>query len=122
MTDYDRIILNHYNIANPFPTEWPTEKDDSSASETERPTKPTTQFSHRKSKSRYTILERNGSDRRSLVPGSEKGRDGVETLVQRDEADPLGAADSVVRVLRQKGLPVEEDQRLRTVSSTSLFL
>ena len=114
MADLDRIVLNHYNIANPFPTEWPAEKDDSSSSESELPVKTSFRSANRRSKSRYTILERNGNDRRSLVPGSEKGRDGVENLVQRDEADPLGAADSVVRVLRKKGLPVEEDQRLRT--------
>jgi exocyst complex component 2 len=106
-------ILNHYNITSPFPTEWPAEKDESDASDTEIPIKATTISHIRRSKSRYSVLERSGSDRRSLVPGSEKTRDGVENLVQKDEADPLGASNSVVRVLRDKGLPVDEDQRLR---------
>lgn len=106
-------ILNHYNITSPFPTEWPAEKDESDASDTEIPIKATTKSQIRRSKSRYSVLERSGSDRRSLVPGSEKTRDGVENLVQKDEADPLGASNSVVRVLRDKGLPVDEDQRLR---------
>lgn len=113
MADEARVILNHYNISTPFPTEWPVEKDDSDASDDDIPVKSLTTSNLRRSRSRYSVLERSGSDRRSLVPGSEKTRDGVENLVQKDEADPLGGTDSVVRALRQKGLPVEEDQRLR---------
>ena len=113
MTDQTRTILNHYNIATPYPTSWPTEKDESDSSENEGPVNSAAKIASRKPKSRYSVLERSGSDRRSLVPGSQKTRDGVENLVQKDEPDPLGATDSVVRALRQKGLPVEEDQRLR---------
>jgi len=113
MGDQTRLILNHYNISTPYPTEWPAEKDDSDASDTDVQVKSSTTLNLRRSKSRYSVLERSGSDRRSLVPGSEKTRDGVENLVQKDEADPLGGADSVVRALRQKGLHVEDDQRLR---------
>lgn len=114
----EHAILNHYNLTTPYPTTWPVEKDDSDASDDAFPVKP----SIRRSKSRYSALERSGSDRRSLVPGSEKTGDGVENLVQKDEADPLGNADSVVRVLRQKGIAVEDDQRLRNrflLSSTT---
>lgn len=107
----EHAILNHYNLTTPYPTAWPVEKDDSDASDDAFPVKP----SIRRSKSRYSALERSGSDRRSLVPGSEKTGDGVENLVQKDEADPLGNADSVVRVLRQKGIAVEDDQRLREI-------
>ena len=39
--------------------------------------------------------------------------DGLENLVQRDEPDPLGSTQSVVRILRQQGLPIQEDTRLR---------
>lgn len=95
------------------------EKDDSDASDIDIPVKSLTTSNLRRSRSRYSVLERSGSDRRSLVPGSEKTRDGVENLVQKDEADPLGGTDSVVRALRQKGLPVEEDQRLREHLTTS---
>ena len=119
MADQSRTILNHYNIATPFPTEWPAEKDESDASDTENSGKAFTNTLVRRSKSRYSVLDRSGSDRRSLVPGSQKTRDGVENLVQKDEADPLGGSESVVRVLRQKGLPVEEDQRLREHLDTS---
>lgn len=131
MADQTRKILNHYNISTPFPIAWPAEKDDSEPSDDERlvrshpglgaashsrtasHSRAASHTNIRRSKSRYSVLERSGTDRRSLVPGSEKTREGVENLVQRDEADPLGGTDSVVRTLRQKGLPVEEDQRLR---------
>ncbi len=106
-------LLNHYNITTLYPTAWPAEKDESDASEDEQPTSKTRDLTHTRSKSRYSALIRSGSDRRSLVPGSEKTGDGIENLVQKDEPDPLGGPDSVVRILRQKGLPVEEDQRLR---------
>lgn len=112
MNDESRLILNHYNIATPYPTEWPVAKDESDDSGDEKPIKPPVSFSQR-SKSRYTILERRDGDKRSLVPGSEKRRDGVENLVQKDEADPLGVTNSVVLTLRQKGLAVEDDFRLR---------
>ena len=104
-------ILNHYNLTTLYPTAWPAEKDESDASDEEL-------AAHRKadirrSKSRYSALERKGSDRRSLVPGSQRIGNGAENLVQKDEADPLGGTDSVVRVLREKGIPVEEDTRIR---------
>ena len=109
-------ILNHYNLTNAFPTTWPTEKDESDESEPEKAISGS-KNGIRRSKSRYSALERSGSDgRRSLVPGSQKLRDGQEALVQKDEADPLGASDSVVRTLRQKGLPVEEDFRLSKIN------
>ena len=109
----EHIILNHYNLTNPFPTAWPSEKDESDASEEETTAGRISKPANRRSKSRYSALQRHGSDHRSLVPGSQKLRDGHENLVQKDEPDPLGMTDSVVRVLRQNGLPVEEDQRLR---------
>ena len=108
----EHTIQNHYSLTNPFPTAWPTEKDESDASEEESTGSGLSKTAVRRSRSRYSALQRNGSDHRSLVPGSQKLRDGHENLVQKDEPDPLGATDSVVRVLRQKGLPVEEDQRL----------
>ena len=112
MAAYDRTILNHYNIANPYPTQWPEDNDDSDGLNDENATSKT--GVHR-SKSRYSALERNRSRRRTLVPGSEKTSNGLENLVQRDEADPLGATNSVVRVLRDQGLLVEDDELLRTI-------
>ncbi|KAL8849927.1 MAG: hypothetical protein Q9221_005106 [Calogaya cf. arnoldii] len=124
MTTDEQSLLNHYNITNLYPIAWPAEKDESDASEDEQPgSKPQTKrLAHQRSNSRYSVLARSTSDRRSLVPGSEKTGDGLENLVQKDEPDPLGGPDSVVRILRHRGLPVEEDQRLRNrflLSSTT---
>ncbi|KAI9709035.1 MAG: hypothetical protein M1812_007791 [Candelaria pacifica] len=130
MADYERTILNHYNITTPFPSEWPAEKDLSDASDDDITTKPKPNSPFRRSKSRYSALDRNVSGgRRSLVPGSQKTREGADNLVQQDEPDPLGSKDSVVRILRQRGLPVDDDTRLRnrfllssTTFSPALFL
>lgn len=112
----EHIILNHYNLTSAFPSSWPTEKDDSDTSGGEKDHEMSRHYI-RRSRSRYSALERHGSDRRSLVPGSEKLPHGQENLVQKDEPDPLGGSDSVVKTLRRKGLPMEEDSRL---SKTSL--
>ena len=117
----EEVTLTYYGLKDPFPTQWPAELDDSDIEE--GPLSSNVQKSLlRRSKTRYSALERAGSDRRSLVPGSEKIGDGRENLVQRDEPDPLGGTDSVVRMLRQKGMPVEEDSRIRNqflLSSTT---
>lgn len=110
MTD-EHTILNHYHLTIPFPTSWPAEKDDSDVSDQEKDGKLSRSYI-RRSKSRYSALERQRSDSKSLVPGTEKLPHGQENLVQKDEPDPLGGSDSVVRTLRQKGLAVEEDSRL----------
>jgi exocyst complex component 2 len=117
-----RQILDHYGISNPFPTSWPEEKDESDESETDQASKSIRKVTSRRSKSRYTILERNFGDRKSAVPGAQKTRDGADNLVQRDEADALGFTDSVVDELRAKQLDVDSDHVLRNrflLSSTT---
>lgn len=111
--DDQQTILHHYNLTTPYPTSWPAENDESDSPEEELSNAKVKKPSVRRSTTRYSALERRGTGRRSLVPGSEKTGDGLENLVQRDEADPLGGPDSVIRVLKQKGIPVEDDQRLR---------
>ena len=37
----------------------------------------------------------------------------LEATVPQDEADPLGSTSSVVRTLRKRGLPVEDNLKLR---------
>ncbi|TKA73790.1 hypothetical protein B0A49_05140 [Cryomyces minteri] len=66
---------------------------------------------------------------RSSIPGTQRTRDGADNLVQKDEPDPLGTSASVVQVLRQRGLPVEQNLKLRnrfmlssTTFSPTLFL
>lgn len=113
--DEQQTILHHYNLTTPYPTSWPAENDESDSPEEDPSGTKVKKPSIRRSKTRYSALERHSTGRRSLVPGSEKTGDGLENLVQRDEGDPLGGPDSVVRVLRQKGVPVEDDQRFREV-------
>ncbi|KAF2762235.1 hypothetical protein EJ05DRAFT_497095 [Pseudovirgaria hyperparasitica] len=121
MADLDRTLLAHYNLKTLYPDTWPEDKDFSSDDD-EAPVKPqAAKHPARRSKSRYSVLDRSGSNRVS-VPGAERSKDGVENLVQRDEPDPLGAAPSVVQILKQRGLAVEDDPKLRNrflLSSTS---
>ncbi|KAJ1333516.1 exocyst complex component 2 [Microdochium nivale] len=124
MGDFDRNVLEFYGLTNPYPVQWPAEKDtntDDDDSEHEQvQAKPKTKLNRRKS--RYQALERAVSTRASIMSGSEKSASGISNLVQKDEADPLGSTDSVVRTLRQLGVPVQDDIRLRNrflLSSTS---
>ncbi|KAF2014145.1 hypothetical protein BU24DRAFT_392262 [Aaosphaeria arxii CBS 175.79] len=130
MESMETKLLNKYNIPTLFPAQWPEEKDRSSdEEEDEAPRTAAVQPLRRSNtKSRYSVLENTRTYSRQL-PGAEKNQDGVENLVQKDEADPLGTYPSVVHVLRQRGLPVEEDIKLRnrfllssTSFSPSLFL
>ncbi|KAI1105146.1 exocyst complex component Sec5-domain-containing protein [Jackrogersella minutella] len=119
MADFDRNVLEFYQLSTPFPSEWPQEKDKSDDSDSEIEQKK--QKLNRR-KSRYQALERAVSNRASIVQGSEKSANGVSNLVQKDEPDPLGTSESVVRTLKQLGVPVQDDVRLRNrflLSSTS---
>ncbi|RYP62208.1 hypothetical protein DL769_007397 [Monosporascus sp. CRB-8-3] len=126
MADFDRNVLEFYQLSTPFPTEWPADKDKSDDSDSEQEQQKI-QIQKQKQKlnrrkSRYQALERAVSIRSSIVAGSEKSANGVSNLVQRDEPDPLGTTDSVVRTLRQLGVPIQDDTRLRNrflLSSTS---
>ena len=115
MADYERNVLTHYNIATAFPDSWPAELDESDEEEPN-------EIGVRRSRSRYSALDRSASDRRSALPGSQKLSDGRSNLVQKDEPDPLGAGGSVVQSLLSRGLHVEKDVRLRNkfmLSSTT---
>src|SRR3954452_17371260 len=115
MADLERKVLDFYGTSTPFPTEWPPDKEnDSDASEEENVKK---KINRRKS--RYQALERAVSTRSSIIPGSESSASGVSNLVQRDEPDPLGTTESVVRTLKQLGLPLQDDTRLRKLASGS---
>lgn len=114
MANLEATLLNHYKIDSLYPAEWPSEKDNEDSSDEEEKLETATSKPPRRSKSRYSVLERNPRQRTS-VPGSQKNKDGVENLVQKDEPDPLGGAGSVVQILRARGLPVEEDLKLSTI-------
>ncbi|KAG7131836.1 Exocyst complex component SEC5 like protein [Verticillium longisporum] len=125
MADYERSVLEFYGLPNPYPNEWPDEKNNSDGSDADEEKQ--TKLGRRKS--RYQALERAVSDRRSTIPGAQSEKGGVGNIVQKDEPDPLGTTDSVVRTLRQLGVPVQDDARLRnrfllssTTFSPALFL
>lgn len=109
MADFERTVLDFYQISTLHPTQWPAEKDNGSdASDDEAASKKAN-----RRKSRYQALERAVSNRNSIVPGSENSGSGVGNLVQKDEPDPLGTTDSVVRTLKSLGVPLQDDLRLR---------
>lgn len=111
----DLEVVNHYNLPSPYPEEWPAELDQSDSEDEALASK-------QKRHSRYSALERPTNDRRSLFLGSKKDGEGADNLVHKDERDPLGTGESVVAILKQRGLSVDEDARLRNrflLSSTS---
>lgn len=114
MTDTD--IAQFYNLPSAFPNEWPAQLDDEDGAEGAA-------LQHRGSKSSYDVLGRSRS-RRSANLGPLMGNSGRENLVKDDEPDPLGSTGSVLNALKQRGLPVAEDSRLRNrflLSSTGFF-
>ncbi|TQN72919.1 Exocyst complex component SEC5 [Colletotrichum shisoi] len=128
-SEYERTILDFYQLPTPYPNEWPAEKNQSDASDDEGDVTDEKKAKLQRRKSRYQALERAVSDRRSTIPGAQSEKGGVGNIVQRDEPDPLGTTDSVVRTLRQLGVPIQDDPRLRnrfllssTTFSPSLFL
>ncbi|KAJ4323863.1 Exocyst complex component S5 [Neodidymelliopsis sp. IMI 364377] len=122
-------ILNKYNLTTLYPAAWPEEKDAADEDELSQDEAPEAKpLPVRRSRSRYSVLEDRSRFSRQ-VPGAERSKDGVETLVQKDEQDPLGMYPSVVQVLRARNLSVEDDIKLRnrfllssTTFSPSLFL
>lgn len=114
MTDLD--VASHYNLPSEFPEEWPAALDEAGESDEETLQRTTS----KPRKSRYFALERTPSDWRSNY-GSRRGKDTREN-VQNDEPDPLGTGDSVLRILKQRGLSFEDEGGKRSrflLSSTS---
>ena len=115
--DEERVITAHYNITTLFPSRWPADEDGSDDdSGDDLPSNnnktPTSPHPHR-SKPSHSALDRLGTSRRHTRASAQRHDDGPESLARKDEPDPLGFSDSVVRLLRQRGLPVDEDARLR---------
>jgi exocyst complex component 2 len=130
--DKERELLNKYHLTSLYPSEWPHQHDDDeSDSESDEEAAanglPTRQQTNASAKSRrslsntYRNLDRHASIRSNLS-NTQKTASGEDSLVQKDEADPLGMAASVAAKLRSRGLPVEENVKLRNrfmLSSTS---
>ncbi|RDA83444.1 hypothetical protein CP532_1809 [Ophiocordyceps camponoti-leonardi (nom. inval.)] len=116
MADYERTILDFYQLPTPYPTEWPADDNDDAGGAVDN--------AANNRRSRYQALESALNDRKSLPASAQGGN-----LVQKDEPDPLGTSDSVVKSLRNLGLPLQDDTRLRnrfllssTTFSPALFL
>lgn len=109
----DQKILDHYKITTTNPDRWP--EDLNSDSDVEPEIIPG--LNKRKSKSRYSVLNRSSTSRAS-IPGAERTKTGIQNLVQSDEVDPLGGPKTVIQVLRQRGVPVEDNARLRVFMIT----
>jgi len=114
MADLD--VASHYNLPSEFPEEWPAALDEADQSDEE----PVQRTKSRPRKSRYFALERTPSDWKSTF-GSRRGKENRENS-QNDEPDPLGTGDSVLRILKQRGLHPEDEGGKRSrflLSSTS---
>jgi exocyst complex component 2 len=95
-------LLKHYRLQDPFPTAWSDPVEEAQKQQVNL---------RRKSTVRYSVLqEANVSSALKGLIGDDLN-DGA--TLPRDEPDPLGSTDSVVRVLKQRGLPVEDNVRLR---------
>lgn len=91
----DPAVAKHYRLTEPFPTTWSDPVEDTHIAQKIKP-----------STARYSVLQEDGMLR--LAGGS-----ALDNSIPQDEPDPLGSTSSVVRVLRQKGLPVDDNIRLR---------
>ncbi|KAF2723008.1 exocyst complex protein, partial [Polychaeton citri CBS 116435] len=132
--DTERRLLNHYKLTSLYPTEWPHQNDSGASSGSDDEDDPAYASSKsaalnvrpkssasRDSRSKFRNIDRHASIRSSLS-GTQKTQAGVDSLVQKDEPDPLGMAPSVATILRGRGLPVEENLKFRNrfmLSSTS---
>ena len=126
----ERQLLNHYKLTTLYPDSWPHQDDSSSDTDEEeqaRKSKPArhgsklslaSQSSFRQSK--YRNLDRHASVRSDPT---------TDSVVQKDEPDALGMQQSVASVLSRKGVPVQDNLKLRnrfmlssTTFSPALFL
>lgn len=120
--DKERELLNKYHLTSLYPSEWPHQDDDDEedtdsdedAVANGLPGRQKTNAStkSRKLSSTYKNIDRHASIRSSLS-GTQKTASGEDSLVQKDEADPLGMAPSVATELKRRGLPVEDNVKLR---------
>ncbi|KAJ5771277.1 uncharacterized protein N7511_003328 [Penicillium nucicola] len=114
MADLD--VASHYSLPSEFPEEWPAALDEADQLDEE----PLQRADSRPRKSRYFALERSPSDWRNNF-GSRRGKEGRDNA-QNDEPDPLGTGESVLRILKQRGIPLDDDGRQKArflLSSTS---
>lgn len=90
-------LLKHYRLQDPFPAAWSDPIEDAAEM----------QGLKGNSTVRYSVLQENVASTLKGLLADDGG------MLPQDEPDPLGTTESVVRVLKQRGLPVEENLRLR---------
>lgn len=108
----DIDVASHYGIQTAFPETWPAELDESDESESEQYA---AGANTKRRSTRYSALGRGSG----LLGGSHRTGDNV---AKKDESDPLGSSDSVMYILKKRGVPIDDDMRLRNrflLSSTS---
>ncbi|EAW07554.1 exocyst subunit SEC5 [Aspergillus clavatus NRRL 1] len=113
----DADVANFYNLPSAYPEDWPAELDESEPSDDEA----SGRDGSRARRSRYFALERSHSGK-GMSLGSFTGSSSRENLAKIDEPDPLGTGDSVLKILKRRGLSLEDEARLRNrflLSSTS---
>lgn len=125
--DRERELLNRYKLTSLYPEKWPSRADESSGEDSDdetlqqqnglaptcTPSKPST--TSRSSVARFRNIDRHASIRSSAAADS-------ESVVQKDEVDALGMAPSVASELKRRGLPIDDNLKLRNrfmLSSTT---
>ncbi|KAI9828250.1 MAG: hypothetical protein M1826_006076 [Phylliscum demangeonii] len=109
-----RSVLDRYKLTTPFPTEWPKERDQADDEDQGAglvDPKSIAPNRRRQSSSRYSVLESTSGAGGLSTAGAGKHAD--QQPFVRDGPDPLGASDSLTRLLRQRGLPVDNEAHLR---------
>lgn len=113
----------YYALPTPYPEEWPADLDDSDESESEAAAS-SANHARQQSQARYPGLGNDPGFKLSARRKSSK----ISGSVQKDEPDPLGGPGTIVRMLKQHGLPIEDEQIRNqfllssTTFSPSLFL
>ncbi|OQN98106.1 hypothetical protein B0A48_15938 [Cryoendolithus antarcticus] len=108
-------LLSRYHLTNPYPNEWPQplrgedDSDSDSGSDVQQPKHRNGNVRESRLSATYKSIDRHASLRSLGLSGTQKTAGGVDSLVQKDEPDPLGMASSVAAELRRRGLPVDED-------------
>ena len=98
----DAAVAKHYRLTDPYPLVWTDPIEDSQVIQRK---------AIRPSTARYSVLQEEGLSLRATTS--------LDASIPQDEADPLGTTSSVVRILRQKGLKVDESLKLRNRYLTS---
>lgn len=118
----ERSLLNKYKLTSLYPDSWPHQDQDSSEEEEDSQTNgnvPTRHASKLSVNSHSSFSKYRNIDRHASVRSETRDS---ESVVQKDEPDALGMTPSVAMELKRRGLPVEDNLKLRNrfmLSSTS---